>query len=200
MNSEQRVEAVRAFVISVRDRKFPYVHRDPGKVDWALYDAAQCTEAADMLALIRELVDRATARVDARRYCPPRRRGRPPTSPSDIAKILLAQSYLAVSNRVAEGLVHLYSNNLGISRTFSYKTIERAYDREPVTEILEEVITLTNIPLQGLEKCFSIDGSGTPTRTRQNSPTTGSVNASATRRTLLTPTRSPSRTTTMSIP
>ncbi len=168
MNPEQRVKAVRALIISVRERDFPYLRRPDKKIDWAMYDAAQCTETADMLSLIRELVERASERVDARTPSPTRGPGRPPTNPSDIAKVLLAQSYLGLSNRVAEGLIHLHRHNLGISRTFSYKTIERAYDRETVRAILDDVIALTNIPLQGLEDCFSIDGSGTPTRTRQN--------------------------------
>jgi transposase len=168
MNSKQRVKAVRALIISVRERDFPYRHRPDRKIDWTMYDAAQCTETADMLSLIRELVERASERVDARAPPAARGPGRPPTSPSDVAKVLLAQSYLGLSNRVAEGLIHLHRHILGISRTFSYKTIERAYDRGTVIAILDEVITLTNIPLQGLEDCFSIDGSGTPTRIRQN--------------------------------
>lgn len=168
MNSVQRVQALRALIISIRDREFQYRRRPRKRIDWAMYDAAQCTETADVLSLIRELVDRASERVAAKSPPVARGPGRPPTSPADVAKILLAQSYLGTSNRVAEGLIHLHHHILGISRPFSYKTIERAYDCKAVTEILRDVLVLTNVPIRGLERCFSIDGSGTPTRTRQN--------------------------------
>lgn len=51
---------------------------------------------------------------------------------------------------------------------FSYKTIERGYDRRCVNDILNVVFTITNKCVSGLEKIFSVDGSGTPTSIKQN--------------------------------
>ncbi len=55
-----------------------------------------------------------------------------------------------------------------MSKSFSYKTIERGYDRECVDKILDMVFRLTNEPVKELEKVFSVDGSGTPTSVKQN--------------------------------
>jgi transposase len=73
-----------------------------------------------------------------------------------------------VSNRVAESLLGLLGPKLGIEDRFSYKTIERGYDRDAVNAILEEAMRISNEPIEGLEHAFSIDGSGTPTSMKQN--------------------------------
>lgn len=76
--------------------------------------------------------------------------GRPSTPPDDVAKILLLQSYLGVPNPFAEGMVYLFKEKLGLSKGFSYKTIERGYDKECVIKILDMVFSLTNKPVKGL--------------------------------------------------
>ena len=43
---------------------------------------------------------------------------------------------------------------------FSYKTIERGYDREPVNKILDEIVVITNESVEGKETTFSFDGTG----------------------------------------
>jgi len=168
MNNEARTGFLRKLVDQVRSHEYPYEKRPKKNVNWSAYDLAQINETADMLDLIKDLVDAADARVRARHTPEKREPGRPPTSAADVAKVLLAQSYLGVSNRVAEGLLRLFWHNLGINSTFSYKTIERGYDREAVNEILDEVMLLSNVPIQGLEKTFAIDGTGTPTHMKQS--------------------------------
>lgn len=168
MNVGQRGEFVRRIIGQVRDRKYPYEKRETKAIDWTVYDTAQCREIADVLTLIRELVDAAEARIMERTPPEPPAPGRPPTHAADVTKVLLAQSYFGFSNRSAEGILLLFSSLLGIRDTFSYKTIERGYDREAVDEILDEVFELSNVPVEGRETVFSIDGSGTPTRMRQN--------------------------------
>jgi len=138
---------LRELVASVRDGTFHYEGRPKRSLDWSSYDEAQIREVSDMLALIRRFVEVASGRI-----MPPeeyersrRRRGRPITyPPSDVAKALLLQSYFGVSNRVAAGLVDLFKEKLGISKAFSYKTIERGYDPSLVTRILHEVFRLTD--------------------------------------------------------
>lgn len=168
MNHKQRGDFLRKVIDQVREKEFPYESREKKKVNWSMYDVAQCQEIADMIELIRELVDSAVERLEKLKPKAQRGPGRPPTPPSDVAKVLLLQSYLDVPNRVAEGMIYLFSEKLGLSKGFSYKTIERGYDRESVNEILNMVFNLTNEPVRDLEKRFSVDGSGTPTSVRQN--------------------------------
>ena len=167
MNCKPRGEFLRKVISEVREGEFPYESREEKKVDWAMYDVAQCHEIADMIDMIRELVDSAATDLGIGK--PKKRdRGRPSTPPDDVAKVLLLQSYLDVPNRVAEGMVYLFKEKLGLSKEFSYKTIERGYDKECVKKILDEVFRLTNEPVKDLEKIFSVDGSGTPTSIKQN--------------------------------
>ncbi|NOQ54073.1 MAG: hypothetical protein GQ558_05665 [Thermoplasmata archaeon] len=168
MNTEQRLELLQKIIGQARDQEFPYEKRPKKNINWTLYDVAQCNEIVDALDLIRDLVDAAAARVRARSSPEKPGPGRPATDPSDIAKALLLQSYFGVSNRVAEGLLGLLGPKLGIEGHFSYKTIERGYDREAVNAILDEAMRVSNAPIEGLEHAFSIDGSGTPTRMKQN--------------------------------
>ena len=168
MNSEQRLQFLQKLIGQARDQELPYEKRPKKPINWTMYDVAQCNEIVDAMDLIRELVDAAAERVRARSPPPRTGPGRPPTDPADIAKVLLVQSYFGVSNRVAEGLLGLLGPKLGIEGRFSYKTIERGYDREAVNAILDEAMRISNAPIEGLEHAFSIDGSGTPTSMKQN--------------------------------
>ena len=51
---------------------------------------------------------------------------------------------------------------------FSYKTIERGYDREPVNKILDEIIVITNESVEGKETTFSFDGTGFSASNKEN--------------------------------
>ncbi len=156
---------VRKLIDSARQGEMDYGGRPPRRVDWTAYDLAQTRELADMLATIRELVDAADERLRERGK---RRPGRPPTPAADVAKVLLLQAYLEVPNRVAQGFVLLFAENLGLSREFSYKTVERGYDRRAVRRLLDAVFALTNEPVAGLERVLSVDGTGLSTSVKQN--------------------------------
>jgi transposase len=160
-------DELRELISSVRDGTFHYEGRPKKSLDWSSYDEAQVREVSNMLRLMRTFVDEASNRIPSEEGT--RRRGRPPVySPSDVAKALLLQSYFGVSNRVAAGLVDLFEEKLGISKAFSYKTIERGYDPGPVTQILQEVFRLTNELGNSMEGTFSVDGSGDPTSMKAN--------------------------------
>jgi transposase len=161
-------EAVRKIVTAAREGVLAYERRPPTPRSWSAYDVAQTREIADTLELTRHLVDAAEERLAARAARRARQRGRPPTPAADIAKVLIMQTYFGVPNRVAEGLLHLFGEKLGISREFSYKTIERGYDREAVNRLLDKVLELTNVPVQGLERVFSADGTGMPSSRKEN--------------------------------
>jgi len=117
---------------------------------------------------IRDLVDEADERIKKR--TPPRKRGpgRLPTDPADVAKVLLLQTYVNSSNRLAEGFLLLFREKLDISLHFSYKTIERGYDREAINKILDETVVITNESVAGEEETFSFDGTGFSSSNKEN--------------------------------
>ncbi|MDP6155810.1 MAG: hypothetical protein QGH39_11565 [Candidatus Thermoplasmatota archaeon] len=139
MNFKQRGEKLREIITEIRERTFEYEPREVPKINWTQYDQAQIWEMATYLGNVRDLVDEAKQRIERR--TPPKERGpgRLPIDPADITKALLLQAYTGSPNRVAEGLLLLFWEKLGINQNFSYKTIERGYDREAVNEILNEV-------------------------------------------------------------
>ena len=63
---------------------------------------------------IRDLVDEADERIKKRTPHIKRGPGRPPTDPADVAKVLLLQTYVSSSNRLAEGFLLLFQEKLGI--------------------------------------------------------------------------------------
>ena len=168
MPTRQRGEELQGIIKKIREGNFEYEGREPQTTKWTQYDQAQIHEMADYLDNVRDLVDEADRRIKARKSPKKRGPGRPPVEAADIAKVLLLQTYTGSPNRVAEGLLFLFREKLGIGRHFSYKTIERGYDREAVNEILDEVTRITNESLDGRELMFSFDGTGFSGSTKEN--------------------------------
>lgn len=167
MVERKRQCLLRQIISDVRDDKFEYKSKEPKKRDWFNYDRAQCREIVEMLELIKLLVDTAEKRLGP--FPKSTSKGRPRiVKPGDVAKVMLTQSYFQAANRPAEGLMILFSDRLGLSTEFSYKTLERGYDENLVNKILDEVFRLTNEPVKMLEKMSSIDGSGYPTSNKTN--------------------------------
>ena len=168
MPSKYRGEELRAIIRKIRDGTFEYDTREPPETNWTRYDKAQIYEMIHYLNNIKDLVDEADKRIKER--TPPKKRGpgRPPIDPADIAKALLLQTYINSPNRLTEGLLLLFSEKLGISRHFSYKTIERGYDRTAVNIILDEVVRITNECVEGKEMTFSFDGTGFSASNKEN--------------------------------
>jgi len=168
MPAKSRTEELRTLIKQVRDGDFDYNSRESPETNWNLYDYAQIKEFANYLNNLRDLVDESDKRIKER--TPPKKQGvgRPPIDPADIAKILLVQAYTSSPNRVAEGLLHLFREKLGVHRHFSYKTIERGYDREAVNEILNEIIKITNETVEDKEETYSFDGTGFSASNKEN--------------------------------
>lgn len=78
------------------------------------------------------------------------------------------QQYFGVANRPAAGYALLFKEKLHLQKSFSYKTIERAYEDSDVALVLEEVFRLTHQPLREKEHVFGPDGTGLPTSMKQN--------------------------------
>jgi len=168
MPSKNAGEELRAIIKKVRDGSFQYENREQTKIDWAKYDSAQISEMANYLDNLRDIVNEADNRIKSR--TPPKKSGpgKPETNPADIAKTLLLQTYTGSPNRIAEGLLLLFREKLGIGEHFSYKTIERGYDREKVNKILDEVVVITNECVENEEINCSFDGTGHSASNKEN--------------------------------
>lgn len=161
-----REERLREIVTQVRSGEFPYEGKEEKKIDFAAYNKAQINEIADVLEMIRDVVEVASARLQ--KAGNPKTPGRPPTPAEDIVKVLLMQSYFGISNRAAEGFLRLFKEKLRISSHFSYKTIERGYDPERSKELLDVIFRVTNEVGNSFENKFGIDGTGDPTNMKVN--------------------------------
>jgi hypothetical protein len=78
---------------------------------------------ANYLDNLKDIVDEAHNRIQSRTIPAKRGPGRPEINPADIAKTLLLQTYTESPNRVAEGLLLLFREKLGISEHFSYNSL-----------------------------------------------------------------------------
>jgi len=148
--------------------EFEYTPKEEKEIDWSKYDRAQINEINDMLLLIRDSVEEAYQRLGIEELLKKPEPGRPPTNPGELAKAVLMQQYFCVANRVAEGLVLLFQEKMRIKQSFSYKTIERAYEDPLVTLILREIFRLTQEPVRDKEHVFAPDGTGLSMSMKQN--------------------------------
>jgi len=161
-----REEKLREIVTRVRNGTFPYEEKEEKEIDFRAYNKAQINEIADVLEMIRDVVDTASKRLQ--KPAAKRGPGQPPVPTEYVVKVLLMQSYFGVSNRVAEGFLRLFKEKLGIASGFSYKTIERGYDPERSKELLDEVFRITNEVGNPFETKFGIDGTGDPINMKVN--------------------------------
>lgn len=159
-------DRLRTVVTQVRERSFDYRRRPNRPRDWHLYDLAQSHELEEVLRLIRAVVETDSAERPRPGSLLGTPSGRPSTPLADLLKALLWQSYRHSANRPAEGELRVVE--LGLSRRFSYKTLERAFSHPEVKAALPRLLAITNRPLRGLETVFSIDGSGFPVTVRDH--------------------------------
>ena len=162
--ARRTAEDLKDLVKSVRDKSFPYEKRVPEKRNWPHYDDSQVNEIADIVETTREVVDKAVSNLPEKE----KTAGRPPTPVSDIVKVMLMQTYFGMPNRIAEGFLRLFGEKLGISSSFSYKTIERGYDPDRTKELLDEVHRIMNLSGNPEENIFSTDGTGDPATMKVN--------------------------------
>ena len=158
-------EVLKKLLSRIDHEEFKYQKKEKERYDWTSYDCAQIHEVSDVLKNIKDAVDYVCIELHIEKRS--KSRGRPPVYPGDVAKALLIQQYFGASNRVTEGLLLLFKEKLGVTE-FSYKTIERGYDRDTVKRILDRIQELTQQPVSDEEHNFSIDGTGLPTTIKQN--------------------------------
>ena len=136
---------------------------------WWRYDGAQAHEACDVLDSIGAGIDGVSADLapclDRERGS--RRRGRPGKNPSDLAKAVLLQQYVEVSNRPLAGALSLYREKLGIKARLGYKDVERAYSNPDVAVLVLGLFELSVKAVRD-EREFSVDGTGLSTSMKDN--------------------------------
>jgi hypothetical protein len=158
-----RLERLRRRIEDVRERRFPYEPRERKRIDWTRYTDAQIYENHDTIRLLVRLVDFGAE--------PPPRSGpgrRSMCSARDRAKVLLLQQYFGVSNRRAHGFAVLFQEKLRLEQVPKYKSIERAYGDPRVWQVLNDAFERSaRLAAPGVE-AFTLDGSGLPTRIKQN--------------------------------
>ena len=121
-----------------------------------------------MLLLIRDIVKQAVYNLDLPDSLERKRLVRPKHNPTDGAKMVLMAQYFGLSNRATQGYMLLFKEKLQLTTTYSYKTIERAYNDMETRQILEEVFELTNVPIKDLEHEFGPDTTWLSTSSKQN--------------------------------
>jgi transposase len=162
-----KVKDLRQTIINIRTHSFPYKQKEHNKTDFTKYNLAQINEITDILESIRDTVDLADQRIQ-QRTIPLKGPGRPRVPTKDVLKVQLMETYFGISDRLAEGFFNLFSEKLGISSDFCYKTIERGYDPERSKELIDEVLKVTNEVGNANESNFSIDGTGDPCTMKVN--------------------------------
>jgi transposase len=164
---DKKQEKLDKLIEQLKRDEFKYVPKEEEEIDWGRYDKAQINEINDMLLLIRDAVEKASSRLDIAELLNtgPRRLQ---NHPADLTKAILMQQYFCVSNRVAEGLTLLFREKMELRNTFSYKTIERAYEDPLVTLILQEIFKMAQEPIRDKEHVFSPDGTGLSMSMKQN--------------------------------
>lgn len=162
---------LREYAVEARKKGFYRAKKTRARCWWR-YDAAQAHEACDVLDSIAAgmdgvSVDLAPCLSRSRVRGRVRGRGRPGKNPSDLAKAVLLQQYVEVSNRPLAGALSLYREKLGIKDTLGYKDVERAYGNPDVAVLILGLFELSVKAVRD-EREFSVDGTGLSTSMKDN--------------------------------
>jgi len=162
MAQGSKQSVLREILSRIDSGDFKYEKREKKRINWNLYDQAQISEINDMLIFFANIVDEAVRDLilEERYKDELKKPGKPSIFPGDLAKSILLQQYFHTPNRVTIGLVHLFKEKMRIRSSFSYKSIERAYENRFVQEILSWIFIETQQPFVEKETRFSTDGTG----------------------------------------
>lgn len=147
----------RQIVPLLREKEF-YEHEEPRPISWPEYNLSQIEDARETLEFIRNTVDVAE-------YFPLNSKvGKPLTDPKALAKAVLACEALRLTERSAQGWLHILSPFLGIHEHLDDRTIGDAYDKAEVLHILKHIFERT----KESDGRLSGDGTGLETSRKQN--------------------------------
>lgn len=121
--------------------------------DWAAYNAAQCQEKETLLPMLADLCSTVPNE-------PQVGRGRPRLPRSDMAYAVIAKVYAGLSARRFDSDVR-DAKSRGLTATDPHFNSVLGYLRDPeMTPILESLVTLSALPLAGIEQDFAMDATG----------------------------------------
>lgn len=124
---------------------------------WAAYNAAQTMEKEMFLPMLADLCGTLSR--------PYKGRGRPPLPMSDMAYSAVARVYGGLSARRGDSDVR-EAKEKGLTATDPHFNSVLRYLRDPeMTPALERLVTLSALPLAGVERHFSMDSTGFSTCT-----------------------------------
>lgn len=146
------------FLRDIREKKAEkfYDDREPREVDWIAYTESQIADAPELLRFIRTAVERC---VD-----PPRKVGKPLTSPKMLAKAILLCEAFGLPERKAQGFLAVFGAAAGITAQLDDRVIGNAYDKQEVAFLLRQVFEQCKTS----DGVLSGDGTGLETSRRQN--------------------------------
>lgn len=126
--------------------------------DWAAYNAAQCSEKERFFPMLADLC----ATIENPRQ---EGRGRPRLPMSDMAYAAVAKVYAGLSARRFDTDVR-EAKDRGLTDVDPHFNTVLRYLRDPaMTPVLGQLVTLSALPLQGVEADFAMDSTGFSTCT-----------------------------------
>jgi len=120
--------------------------------NWPAYNAAQTSEKGQFCSLLKDLVSSVPT--------PEQKRGRPSLPLSDMIFAAAFKTYSTLSARRFMTDLRTATSLGLIDRTPHYNSIYNVLDRESLTQILEELVTRSALPLRALETQFAVDSTG----------------------------------------
>lgn len=146
------------FINETREDKSKKIYEDKEvrEIDWIAYNQSQIRDCKETLLFIKSSVDKCIE--------PPKKVGKPLTSPKELAKAILVCEAFNLTERKAQGFLEIVKHLVGINENLDDRVIGNAYDKKEVAFILRQVFEMT----KDSDGKLSGDGSGLETSRKQN--------------------------------
>lgn len=126
--------------------------------EWQSYNLAQCSEKLMFLDILREL---CAYIVDKKKTD----RGRPKTNLQEMVFCMAVVVYCQKSKRRIISELHMAKDRGLISKVPHFNTLIKYFNEKDLTKFLSYLILISALPLQPVEKYFTVDASGFSTST-----------------------------------
>ena len=120
--------------------------------DWPAYNAAQCSEKPLFVKLLRDLCQ--TVRQ------PEQHMGRRRVPLADMVFAVVYKVYVGFSSRRLTGHLKEACDEEMIGRVPHFNSVTNYLSKAELTSVLEELVTLSSLPLRCFEMNFALDSSG----------------------------------------
>ena len=124
--------------------------------DWASYNMAQNEEVKLFASMLSDLV----VNIEE----PLQTRGRPRLKLSDELFCAIQEVYSKLSSRMYESQFEVAESRNHISHKPHFNVTSRVLNREEISPILENLLSITALPLKSIETKFATDSLGFRTR------------------------------------